>query len=139
MVLGDFLTFTKVGLYFAHHHLADALRVVPTSTAAAKPKPKKARGERAATIELLTREMRAHLIGARDHARFTKEQHGVAELLPRPKQYDLAKAIKVSDSTVSRCLRDPEAKLFQRLWRMALNVEDVLRWTSSSPGFRGDT
>ena len=91
-------------------------------------KPIPMRGMRAANIERLEKELEEHLLAARDYA-YTRQQRGQEpELLPRPDQKDLAKRLGVDKSAVSRCLRDPRAKVLKILWHTADSLEDVMRY-----------
>jgi hypothetical protein len=85
------------------------------------------RGRRAAKIEKLTQEMNEHLRAARDHAFFTRETSDVPELLPRPTQKELSARTGLSESDVSRCLKDKKAKELQICWHAALDVDQVMR------------
>lgn len=108
----------------------DATMVVSQiGTSAAKPKKSPAkRGERAADIEKLTRSMIAHLRAARDHANFTLENGGKAELLPCPTQRELARLNQMSESAVSRCMKDKRAVQLRLLMEVASDVYQIMRW-----------
>lgn len=91
---------------------------------ATKPKPKRA--SRAANIEALRKELIQHLKSAADHAHDTLDRTGEPQLLPRPRQKDLAARSQMSPSDVTRCLQDTSAKELQMLWKMANNLDEVL-------------
>lgn len=88
----------------------------------------KRRAGRAAKIELLTKELVAHLRSARDHAFAKKEQTGEPELLPRPTQKALGERVGLSESDVSRCLNDPDARELQLYWNTADDLNQLMSW-----------
>ena len=96
--------------------LADDASVEPA-------KPRKRAG-RAAKIELLENEMIQHLRSARDYA-FAAD---TPELLPRPTQRELGQRCDLSESDVSRCLKDPTADYLRLLWATALDLDQIMRW-----------
>jgi hypothetical protein len=83
------------------------------------------RASRAALIEVLVKHLKEHLDAAIDHARATSER-GLAELLPRPSQRDLARLTGVAEMAVSRCLRDPAARELRLLWSTAGDLDQLL-------------
>lgn len=91
-------------------------------------KPPRKRAERAGKIEALVREIAEHLRAARDHAFTTRDTLGTPELLPRPSQQDLAKRAGLTETDVSRCLKDPAARELRLLWETALELDKVLGW-----------
>lgn len=91
-------------------------------------KPPRKRAERAGKIEALVRELAEHLRAARDHAFTTRDTLGTPELLPRPSQQDLAKRAGLTETDVSRCLKDPAARELRLLWETALELDKVLGW-----------
>lgn len=97
----------------------------PDATAS---RPTKKRGNRAANIELLRKEMIEHLRAARDHAFDTREKTGEPELLPRPTQKALGELVGLSEPDVSRCLRDLKAKELQLYWNTALDLDQLMSW-----------
>lgn len=104
----------------------EQLPAEPLASPPPSPRPRKRAG-RAAAIEQLRRQLTEHLRAARDHAQATLELHGQAALLPRPTQKVLAKWTGLKAVTVSRCLRDPEARELRMLWEMADDLDSVLR------------
>lgn len=96
---------------------------IPTKKTAASPK----RAARAANIEKLALALESHLKSAREHAIATTDR-GNMEILPRPTQAQLAKMAGLTSMDVSRCLRDPEAKLLRMLWEKADDIRSLLRY-----------
>lgn len=92
-----------------------------------KPKAKK-RGERAAKIEALENELIQHLRDARDHARSTQDLTGTPVLLPRPSQKELAVRTNMSESDVSRCLSDNDARELRVYWETAADLNKLLSY-----------
>jgi hypothetical protein len=90
-------------------------------------RPKK-RGDRAANIEALKKEMIQHLRAARDYAFAQREQTGEPALLPRLTQKALGKLAGLSESDVSRCLSDPAARELQLYWETALDLDQIMSW-----------
>lgn len=91
-------------------------------------KPAPMRGTRAANIEKLEKELERHLLAARDHAHSLRDRSLDPVLLPRPEQKDLARRTGLTKSDVSRCLKDPRAKLLRILWDTAVSLDDVMRF-----------
>lgn len=87
------------------------------------------RDERNIAIGRIKKELHEHLRSAKDHA-ITTRDNGHAKLLKRPTQKDIGKGLSISESTVSRCINDPEEKELPILWRGANNLEYVLRYRS---------
>lgn len=92
-----------------------------------KRRPKK-RASRAANIELLKKEVILHLRAAEDHAFAKKDQTGEPELLPRPTQKALGERVGLSESDVSRCMKDPDARELQLYWTTALDLDQIMSW-----------
>lgn len=88
---------------------------------------KRKRSERAAAIDALKAELHKHLRAARDHAHTTRD-NGNPDLLPRPTQKQLAQALKLSPSTVSRCLADSRDRELQLLWKWANDLDAVMNY-----------
>jgi hypothetical protein len=88
--------------------------------------PPKRRESRLGDIDALVKEMVEHLRAARDHAVTTRDLTGTPELLPRPTQLELGKRAGVTESSVSRCLKDENGVLLRRLWAMAADVDAIL-------------
>ena len=99
-----------------------------------KPRPKRA--TRAAQIEALEQELIDHLRAAQDHARFTKDRTRPPQLLPRPRQKELALRIKASETSVSRCFKDPSARELRILWNLAVDINAIMKWSKPSGGKR---
>lgn len=66
-------------------------------------------------------EVERHLFPIRDTL-------GTPELLPRPSQQDLAKRAGLTETDVSRCLKDPAARELRLQWETALELDKVLGW-----------
>ena len=92
-----------------------------------KPAPIR-RQTRAADIEALVSELRTHLRSARDYAFHTLDTTGVAELLPRPSQKDLAQRLGITESRISRSIHDDEAQQLKLLWELADDIEGIMRF-----------
>lgn len=91
-------------------------------------KPAPMRGTRAANIEKLEKELEKHLLTARDHAQSLCDRGLEPALLPRPAQQDLAARIRLTESGVSRCLKDRRAKVLKILWETAISLEGVMKY-----------
>lgn len=94
----------------------------PVSTA----KPRGKRDSRAVKIEQLVKEMEQHLRLARAHALATAK-FGNIELLPRPSQDELAERTGMNKTDVSRCLKDPTAKVLRLLWEKSNDLGAITR------------
>lgn len=92
-----------------------------------KKRPKKRSG-RAAKIEALKIELMKHLREARDHAFHSKQATGVPELLPRPTQRELALRVGISETDVSRCFKDPQARELKYCWDLAYDLNRIMEW-----------
>lgn len=92
-----------------------------------KPAPVR-RQTRAADIEALVSELREHLRSARDYAFHTLDTTGVAELLPRPSQKDLAQRLGITTSRISRSINDDDAQQLKLLWELADDIEGIMRF-----------
>ena len=91
-------------------------------------RPAAKRSERAANIEKIEKFMEEHLLAARDHA-YSRKQYGMEPvLLPRPEQQDIARQLDLSPSAVSRCFKDPQAKILRILWDTANSLDDVMKY-----------
>lgn len=86
----------------------------PVSRSSRKAVPTR-RKTRATDIEALVAELKQHLRAARDHANHTLATQGEPLLLPRPTQKDLARRVGITESRVSRSLRDPRAMASVRI------------------------
>lgn len=93
-------------------------------------KPKKRRAEFALKIEKLTNYVLELIRTRQEHAQSAFDFTGTSELLPCPTQKQIAKATGLTESDVSRCLKDPKAPLLQKYWELcqSLDVSDVLRF-----------
>lgn len=94
-------------------------------------KPPKKRASRAAAIDALEKAIIQHLIAARDHAHIAVERGDPPELLPRPEQKFFAAQLNISESAVSRSLKDPKAHTLKMLWEMATDLDQVLKYGQS--------
>ena len=88
------------------------------------------RSQRTAEIAALVAELREYLRTARDYAVATRQQTGEAKLLPRPTQLELERRLGISQCNISRCLKDPDARELQFLWKLALDRERILAYAS---------
>lgn len=86
------------------------------------------RADRAANIESLKKGLIEHLRAARDYAFATKEQSGEPQLLPRPTQKALGREAGLTESDVSRCLNDPEARELRLYWDAAVDLDRIMTW-----------
>jgi hypothetical protein len=74
--------------------------------------------------------VRDHLSNARRHWYATRDL-GRATHLPRPTQKELAARCELTESDVSRCLKDPAADLLRLLWEAADDPDKILAWDGS--------
>jgi CheY-like chemotaxis protein len=87
--------------------------------------PTRKRGERAAAIEAIRRELIEHIRVARRHACDAAADGKGPDLLPRPLKKDLSRLLGLKPYTVARCFRDsPDLRA---LWAMAADIEQVMR------------
>ena len=93
-----------------------------------KPRRVKKRACRAANIEALRQAIVEHLRAARDHAFDAEERFGQARLLPRPTQKALGMETGLTESDVSRCLNDPEARELRLYWDVAGDLGRIMAW-----------
>ena len=101
----------------------------PIPRSSRKPAPTR-RKTRATDIEALVVELKQHLRAARDYADHSLATRGEPRLLPRPTQKDLARRVGITESRVSRSLRDPRATELRLLWSLADDLDQVLRFVS---------
>lgn len=94
-------------------------------------RPQKRRSSRAAGIESLVDEMQRHLLSARDYAKDSQKRSGAPKLLLRPSQADLAQRTHLSESAVSRCLKDDSAILLRLLWDTSDDIDRVMDWSGA--------
>jgi hypothetical protein len=127
VALESVLTEENSALAFDHGPVADAIagKVRPPAKKQVKP-PK--RSPRETKIAQLEREMKKHLRAAREHAWSLISAKKPPQLLPRPAQQFLAALTGMSESSVHRCLHDPEAVFLKLLWDTALDLEQVIHW-----------
>lgn len=109
-------------------------RLVDAGFGAPKPRVQKRRAERAASIEILVKELREWLNGAKNHVNSFIELGRIAKLPPRPTQKELSKLTDLSETTVSRCLNDTQAIVLKLLWEKAVDLQSVLEWDGSVGG-----
>jgi len=93
-----------------------------------KKAAKRRRASRTANIEKLTQAMMEHVRTARKAAFDARDRTGTPILLPRPTLEELARRTGISPSTVSRCLKDPEARELQFLWELAVDLDRLMGW-----------
>lgn len=122
------LTFSGDGIVFDAAYVEGLLIDAGLGPAAPARRPPKKRGDRAANIEDLQKELIQHLIAARDHAFTTKKRTGAPKLLPRPTQKALAARVGLSESAVSRCLKDREARELRLYWEMADDLDQIMNF-----------
>jgi len=123
--LHELISLSNGNLSFDRKPVDDQL--ASTSEVIKKKTPKK-RASRSATIDALQQELTAHLIAARDHVHAARQRGDPPELLPRPKQKDLAVRLGIPESAVSRALRDPAAQMLKVLWEAAEDLDQVLKF-----------
>lgn len=130
VALSELLTIGEAGFQFNVSGFAACLRAIADDRAEARNRTRKERkGSRPATIFKLEKEIEDFLRRAQDHAFDTKRTTGAPELLPRPEQEDLAVAVGVSPSTVSRILnKDKRAKVLRLLWDMSEDLDAIMTW-----------
>jgi hypothetical protein len=88
----------------------------------------KKRAARAANIEALKREIITHFKAARDHAYAAIDLNREPNLLPRPLKTELGKLVGISAPAVSRCFNDPDAHELRLLWKVAGDLEAILKY-----------
>ncbi len=128
--LTSVLAETATGLHFDREFILTIFADEPARDGNDR-RPQKRRSTRAAGIESLVHEMQRHLIAARDYARDSQTRFGTPKLLPRPSQADLAQLTHLSESAVSRCLKDDSAILLQLLWQTAEDLDRVMAWSGA--------
>lgn len=128
LALESTLTLANGSISFDAEYVAGRLVDAGLGPDTMTSRPTKKRGDRAANIESLRKEMIEHLRAARDRAFDTREQTGEPELLPRPTQKALGERVGLSEPDVSRCLRDPEARELQLYWKTALDLDQLMAW-----------
>lgn len=117
---GDRLVFATDAVVDRLHDPADA----PKRQGAVKK-----RASRAAKIERLTKEVEKLLLAARDYARHMHATTGTPALLPRPTQRKLAEMSEMDEVDVSRCFKDPHARLLRWYWDMLGDLDSLLGWS----------
>jgi len=103
------------------------LRQADTTQPGKKTSPKK-RAIRAALIDAIKKELKEHLRSAHDHAHVALEKNGEALLLPPPTQKQLAKQLKVHESSISRAIKDKSDREMPILWDIANDVAQILKF-----------
>jgi hypothetical protein len=128
--LRELSCWSEGGLDWDEDRLTELLTACrPTPRSSRKPVPTR-RKTRATDIEALVAELKQHLRAARDYADHTLATQGEPRLLPRPTQKDLARRVGITESRVSRSLRDPRATELRLLWSLADDLDQVLRFVS---------
>jgi hypothetical protein len=128
--LRELTCWSEGGLGWDEDRLTELLTACgPVSRSGRKAVPTR-RKTRATDIEALVVELKQHLRAARDHANHTLATQGEPRLLPRPTQKDLARRVGITESRVSRSLRDPRAIELRLLWNVADDLVQVLRFVS---------
>ncbi len=128
--LSHILSESGTRLHFDREQVLTLFADEPSHHQSDRPRQKR-RNSRAGSIENLTQEMQRHLLAARDYARDSQLRVGRPRLLPRPSQSDLALRTNLSESAVSRCLKDESALLLRLLWETADDLDRVLSWSGS--------
>lgn len=128
--LTSVLSETETGLHFDREFVMTIFADEPVHDAN-DLRPQKRRSTRAAGIESLVHELQRHLIAARDYAKDSQTRSGTPKLLPRPSQTDLAQRTSLSESAVSRCLKDDSASLLRLLWQTADDLDQVIAWSGA--------
>lgn len=103
----------------------------PTMVASAATGPKQAprrRSNRATDIEQLKRELVEHIRSARDYAMAQIDAGKPAAILPRPAKSELGRRVGIKPYRVTRAFGDRLATELQLLWRMADDIEQVMRF-----------
>jgi hypothetical protein len=108
--------------------LAELLDVPDIVARRTTQRPPARRQSRATDIDALAAELKQHLRAARDHAYHTRDTQGVPALLPRPTQEELAQRLGISESRVSRSLKDERAAELRLLWKLADDLEGLMRF-----------
>lgn len=108
-------------------HVAPSQPAAPSCADRPSATPNR-RGQRAAGIEGLKRELVEHIRAARDHAQFLCDQGQTPKLLPRPSQKELGMLVGLDKTAVSRCFNDPRAKELRMLWEVAADLESVMKY-----------
>ena len=130
LALESLILETGDGLVFDTDQVAARFDDASADQRSRRAAPKK-RGGRAAKIEKLIHEMQRHLNAARNHAADTRERTGSPRLLPRPTQAELARMTGLSESDVSRCLKDDSADVLRVLWETAADLNALVSWSGS--------
>ena len=69
-----------------------------------------------------------HVKAARDHAYAAIDLNREPNLLPRPLKTELGKLVGISAPAVSRCFNDPDAHELRLLWKVAGDLEAILKY-----------
>ena len=86
------------------------------------------RSQRTANIELLQKALIEQIKSARDYAWASIDAGKGPRLLKPPLKKELARQIKISPASVSRCFNDPAAHQLRLLWETAWDLEQILRF-----------
>jgi hypothetical protein len=113
-------------LHFDYAHMEGRLRDAGVAGECKPKRPIPKRGTRATAIESLTRELEEHVRAARDHGEDSLQRTGTPQILRRPTQKELARRCGLSNSAVSRAIKDPTATNLHLLWDLAANRDDQL-------------
>jgi len=90
--------------------------------------PSQKRASRAANIEALKRELIEHIKSCRDHAHTLLQAGREPELLPLPSRAEFGRRVNLARYTVSRCFRDKQARELEVLYRIAGDLDQVMRF-----------
>jgi len=91
-------------------------------------RPLRKRANRTANIEAIKRELIEHIKSARDHAHTLAQTGRQPELLPLPSKAELGRRVKLARHTVFNCFRDKQARELEVLYRIAGNLDEVMRF-----------
>jgi len=135
-VLANLLTRLK-----GHMFSARDTRAAPRPQAAARKRtrsvdrgkinssqPSRKRASRAANIEALKRELIEHIKSCRDHAYALAHADREPELLPLPSKAEFGRRVGLPRYAVSNCFRDKQARELEVLYRIAGNLDEVMRF-----------
>ncbi|MBC8426072.1 hypothetical protein H8E07_18310, partial [bacterium] len=90
--------------------------------------PSRKRANRAANIEAIKTELIEHIKSCRDHAHTLAQADRQPELLPLPSKAELGRRVKLARHTVSNCFRDKQARELEVLYRIAGDLDQVMKF-----------
>ncbi len=95
-----------------------------------KKKPQRKRSGLVGDIDRLVRELEQYFRDAKKLALDTLREPDGPTILRRPLRKELARQCDLSEAKVSRCFRDPSAKMLRILWEKAGTREGVMSYRS---------